>query len=377
MPTLITLRANVPLESFSTNERVPTLWTADVGTATTLETAPVRDDHVGGGAGEQPGSGRGERDHDRVGVARCPRLDRAHLGHRAVEGAAGPVDLHVRPVTHRDRGHLGARQRPGHLVGVGPDDDDHIRARVGADGGSHVMPTETTVPLIGLVRFASFSDCWARQRGLGRVDIGLVGGDLLGSVGRRPPIRGSPVPRRRCPPCRSGSRGPEDPDRRRRGPDGRWEGRCRCRCRCRCRAPAPVPVPEPEPAPEPEPVPGGARRPLTAGPGTGPPRPWPRPLVRRHLLLVLGDLSEGGSRAGSWCWSMVGRVGVVVRAPHAFWAWAKSAASCCWSVVALASSLVSVAWSCGDVLCEPAKNRPTPRRGSRAGGGRGRARRGR
>ena len=39
--------------------------------------------------------------------------------------------------------------------------------------------------------------------------------------------------------------------------------------------------------------------------------------------------------------------------PQAFWAWTRSAASCCWSVAVCASSLVSVVWSCVIVLDEP------------------------
>ena len=41
MPTLITFRVNVPSESTSTYDRDPRVCTAEVGTATTWETAPV------------------------------------------------------------------------------------------------------------------------------------------------------------------------------------------------------------------------------------------------------------------------------------------------------------------------------------------------
>ena len=49
---------------------MPSVSTAEVGTATTLETGPGRDVHVGRRAGEQALSRGGERDDDGVGVAR-------------------------------------------------------------------------------------------------------------------------------------------------------------------------------------------------------------------------------------------------------------------------------------------------------------------
>ncbi len=106
-----------------------------------------------------------------------------------------------------------------------------------------VMSTETTVPLIGLVKRGLVERLLGvGQVGLGGVDGGLVGGDLLGRVGvgptSPPPVAPEPVAPE---PVLPEPAAPEPVTRR---------SRCRC-----CRVVASAGIDGPWPSPESGPVP--------------------------------------------------------------------------------------------------------------------------
>ena len=179
------------------------------------------------------------------------------------------------------------------------------------------MPTETTVPLIGLVRVASFSDCSALVRSASAVSMSAWSdGDLLGRVG----VGSGPT---RCRPSRCPDAGAALPV-----------------------VPEPLPVAPCSASPQPcrlVAADGVAAR-VAAGAGAAAGRRSSeraaarglgaeglaeRRLVLRHGRLVLGDLLlvrrdrlEGGlarGLAGRWC--------SVLALVQSLWAWARSAAS--------------------------------------------------